>query len=114
MRASIRTVVILALSLGLLWLFLRHTDLRQVWTEVTRARIDLLLLSLAPDAQPLLTARDYAQPLLRAVNEALEGLETCEPATKKLNSVRLAIAVLKRVQSYFAEYEAWRRSRDMK
>jgi len=46
MRASIRTVVILALSLGLLWLFLRHTDLRQVWTEVTRARLDLLLVAL--------------------------------------------------------------------
>jgi glycosyltransferase 2 family protein len=50
MRASIRTAAILALSLGLLALFLRHTDLRQVWTEVTRARLDLLLLALGVTA----------------------------------------------------------------
>ena len=47
MRNVIRTVVVIALAIGLLAVFLRNADLSQVWASVTKARTDLLLLSLA-------------------------------------------------------------------
>ena len=47
MRNVIRTVVVIALAIGLLAVFLRNADLSQVWAAVTKARTDLLLLSLA-------------------------------------------------------------------
>ena len=47
MRNVIRTVVVIALAIGLLAVFLRNADLNQVWASVTKARTDLLLLSLA-------------------------------------------------------------------
>jgi uncharacterized protein (TIRG00374 family) len=47
LRNVIRTVVVIALAIGLLAVFLRNADLSQVWASVTKARTDLLLLSLA-------------------------------------------------------------------
>ena len=47
MRNVIRTVVVIALAVGLLAVFLRNADLSQVWASVTKARTDFLLLSLA-------------------------------------------------------------------
>jgi hypothetical protein len=58
MRAYLRTAIILLLAVGLLALFLRQADLRQVWGEVTRARLDLVLVAIA------VTALTY---LLRAI-----------------------------------------------
>jgi len=47
LRNVIRTVVVIALAIGLLAVFLRNADLSHVWASVTKARTDLLLLSLA-------------------------------------------------------------------
>jgi uncharacterized protein (TIRG00374 family) len=45
MRASLRTALVALLAIGLLALFLRNTDLHQVWVEVQRARVDLVALA---------------------------------------------------------------------
>src|SRR5579862_8150786 len=46
MRSHVRTVVILALVVGLLALFLHNVDLRRVGSEIVRARPQWLVLSL--------------------------------------------------------------------
>jgi len=58
MRAHVRTAIVALLGVILLALFLRNANLREVWAEVTRARMDLVLLAVA------LTALTY---ILRAV-----------------------------------------------
>src|ERR671912_1667224 len=58
MHVSVRTVLVAILGVVLLGLFLRHADLRQVWTEVERSRWDLVAFSL------VVTALTY---LLRAI-----------------------------------------------
>jgi uncharacterized protein (TIRG00374 family) len=58
MRAHLRTAVAALLGVILLALFLRNANLHDVWVEVTRARTDLVLLSVG------LTALTY---VLRAV-----------------------------------------------
>ena len=45
MRNVIRTVVVIALAVGLLALFLRNADLGRVWASVRAARADFLLLA---------------------------------------------------------------------
>ncbi len=45
MRAAVRTVVVTALAVGLLWFFLRNADLARVWIEMRGARAELLALS---------------------------------------------------------------------
>ncbi len=47
MRAHLRTFIVVGLAVGLLALFLRGADLATVWAELTRGRIDLLVLSLS-------------------------------------------------------------------
>ncbi len=47
MRGHLRTFVVLLVAVGLLALFLRNTDLREVGREFARARLDLVLASLA-------------------------------------------------------------------
>ncbi len=47
MRPSFRTALVALLAIALLALFLRNTDLHQVWAEVRRARLELLVLALA-------------------------------------------------------------------
>jgi uncharacterized protein (TIRG00374 family) len=46
MRNSLRTALIALVAIGLLALFLRNTDVRQVWGEVTRARPGLVAFSI--------------------------------------------------------------------
>lgn len=50
MRAHFRTAIIVVLTGGLLALFLRHANLRQVWAEVLTARFDLLFVALGTTA----------------------------------------------------------------
>lgn len=45
MRQHLRTVIVLLVAAVLLALFLRNTDLRQVGTEIARARLDLVVLA---------------------------------------------------------------------
>ena len=45
MRNVIRTVVVIALAVGLLWIFLRNADLGRVWASVASARADFLVLA---------------------------------------------------------------------
>jgi hypothetical protein len=44
MRQHLRTIIAVVAAAGLLALFLRNTDFRQVGGEIARARIDLLLV----------------------------------------------------------------------
>src|SRR5687768_6998778 len=46
MSHHLRTVIALLVAGGLLALFLRNTDLRQVGTEMARARLDLVVAAL--------------------------------------------------------------------
>jgi len=46
MRQHLRTIIAVLAAAGLLALFLRNTDFRQVGAEISRARVDLLLASL--------------------------------------------------------------------
>jgi len=46
MRQHLRTVIVLLVAGGLLALFLRNTDLREVGTEMARARLDLVVMAL--------------------------------------------------------------------
>ncbi len=43
MRRHLRTIVVFGLAVALFWWFLRGADLGQVWVEVTKGRLDLLL-----------------------------------------------------------------------
>src|SRR6266542_1325292 len=45
MRTHLRAALVLALTVGLLALFLRHANLGQVWTEIGHARLGLVLLA---------------------------------------------------------------------
>lgn len=47
MRRHLRTLAVVLVTAALLWLFLRNTDFRQVGREFARARLDLVLASLA-------------------------------------------------------------------
>lgn len=59
MPLRVRTVLILLLTIGLLWFFLRNADMAQVWAEMRRARPGLLL------AAVLVTGLNYALRALR-------------------------------------------------
>ena len=68
MRAHVRTAIVLLLAAGLLFLFLRNTDLADVATEMRRARPDLLVLSLLVTALTyVLRAARWHQRLLQLV-----------------------------------------------
>ena len=45
MRAHIRTVIVLSLSVGMLAWFLRGANLREVWAEIQNGRVGLLVLA---------------------------------------------------------------------
>jgi uncharacterized protein (TIRG00374 family) len=47
MRSSLRTLVVLALAVGLLTLFLSNVDMRRVGSEIAHARVEWLALSFA-------------------------------------------------------------------
>ena len=59
MPSRVRTVLILLLTIGLLWFFLRNADMAQVWAEIRRARPLLLL------AAVLVTGLTYVLRALR-------------------------------------------------
>lgn len=67
MRASARTVLVVALAVGLLALFLRNADLRQVWAEIRRARLDLLVLTLVTVGVNMVLRAVRWQYLLRPI-----------------------------------------------
>ena len=46
MRRHLRTSIIVSLTVGLMWFFLRNADLQRVWGEIVGARWDLLALAL--------------------------------------------------------------------
>jgi len=50
MRSHIRTLLIVALTLGLIAAFLRNANLELVWSEILRARIDLIAAAIAVTA----------------------------------------------------------------
>lgn len=64
MRAALRTILVTALAVGLLAVFLRNADLQRVWTEMTSARMDLLLLALVLTAAMTLVRAERWQYLL--------------------------------------------------
>ena len=47
LRTVIRTLVVVGLAVGLLWIFLRNADLARVWTSVRTAQVSYLLASLS-------------------------------------------------------------------
>ena len=59
MPSRVRTVLILLLTIGLLWFFLRNADMAQVWAEMRRARPLLLL------AAVIVTGATYVLRALR-------------------------------------------------
>jgi glycosyltransferase 2 family protein len=59
MPSRVRTVLILLLTFGLLWFFLRNADMPRVWAEIRRARPSLLL------AAVLVTGLTYVLRSLR-------------------------------------------------
>ncbi len=70
MRTHIRTFVIVALTGGLLALFLRNADLRLVWAEILSARLDLLAAALGVTALQYVMRALRWQYLLRPIGEA--------------------------------------------
>jgi glycosyltransferase 2 family protein len=73
MRAHLRTAVIVLLTLGLLGLFLRHANLRQVWAEVATARVDLLVMALLATAMTYVFRALRWQYLLRPMGHVSFG-----------------------------------------
>jgi hypothetical protein len=65
MRAHIRTVIVVALSIGMLAWFLRGADLRDVWTEIQGGRIGLLVFAVGVTVMTYLFRAIRWQYLLR-------------------------------------------------
>lgn len=64
LRIVLRTLVVLGLAVGLLFLFLRNADLGKVLTSVRSARVDLLILSTVLTAVTFLIRAERWQYLL--------------------------------------------------
>lgn len=64
MRALVRTILISALTVGLLAVFLRNADLSLVWTKMQAARPDLLVLALVMTIAMYLVRAERWQYLL--------------------------------------------------
>ena len=69
MRAFLRTILGVALAVGLLAVFLRSADLERVWSEMQSARGDLLALSLALTGVMYLVRAERWQYLLHPLGE---------------------------------------------
>ena len=74
MRNIIRTVIVIVLAVGLLAIFLRNADLRQVWTAVTSARTEFLLLSLGLTALTFVVRAERWQYLLSPLGPTRFGV----------------------------------------
>lgn len=70
MKKSIRTLVIAALSLGLLWLFLRGAHLGQVWGEIKQAGPWWIALSVATTVGNMVIRAVRWQYLLEPIGHA--------------------------------------------
>src|SRR5436190_10482034 len=70
MKKSIRTIVIAALSLGLLWLFLRGAHLDQVWGEIKQAGAWWIALSVATTVGNMVIRAFRWQYLLEPIGHA--------------------------------------------
>lgn len=64
MRNILKTLIVIGLAVGLMALFLRNADLRQVWASVTAARMDYLLFSLVLTCATFLVRAERWQYLL--------------------------------------------------
>lgn len=62
--AATRTLVVVALAIGLVALFLRNADFERVWAATTSARVDLVLVSVALTAASYLVRAERWQYLL--------------------------------------------------
>lgn len=69
MRNLIRTVVVIALAVGLLAVFLRNADLGKVWASVAAARQDFLLLALALTCVTFIVRAERWQYLLEPLGK---------------------------------------------
>ena len=69
MRNIIRTVVVIALAVGLLAVFLRNADLWKVWASVAAARQDFLLLALALTCATFVVRAERWQYLLEPLGK---------------------------------------------
>ena len=47
MRGHLRTAIVIALTVALMWFFLRSADLASVWSHIRRARLDLVIAAFA-------------------------------------------------------------------
>ncbi len=70
MRNIIRTVVVIGLAVGLIAVFLRNADLGRVWSAVTAARTDYLLLSLGLTLLTFVVRAERWQYLLAPLGRA--------------------------------------------
>ena len=73
MRQHLRTIIAVVAAAGLLALFLRNTDFRQVGVEISRARLDLVFLSLVITALTYCLRAARWQYLLRPVGHVRFG-----------------------------------------
>ena len=73
MRAHIRTIIVLALAVGLVVLFFRNVDLRSVATEILRAQLGWLAMSLAATLVSLVIRSFRWQYLLEPLGHASFG-----------------------------------------
>lgn len=67
---SWQTLLVAALTLGLIWLFLRTIDPRETWAALRQARISLILLAVAVTIQTYLIRAWRWQVLLRPIGRA--------------------------------------------
>ena len=70
MRTIIRTVIVIALAVGLVALFLRDADLALVWKSVTAARKDYLLLAVVMVAVGFVIRAERWKYLLEPIGHA--------------------------------------------
>lgn len=70
MRNVLRTVIVIGLAVGLVFLFLRNADLERVWGSVTSARTDLLIVSLLLNMSTFLIRAERWQYLLAPLGKA--------------------------------------------
>jgi glycosyltransferase 2 family protein len=70
LRTIIRTVIVIALAVGLFALFLRNADLALVWKSVTAARKDYLLLAVGLIALGFVIRAERWQYLLEPIGHA--------------------------------------------
>ena len=69
MRTYLRTASIIGLTIALMWFFLRSADLASVWSEMLRARLDLVVAALGAIAVSYVVRVGRWQRLLAPIGE---------------------------------------------